>query len=378
MDASGGFVVVWESCCQDGDSRGIFGRRFAENGVARGNDFQVNTTTQGRQDLASVATNVDGSFVVVWRGYVSETGYEVFGRRYDSSGAPLGDEFQLTNDFNGESPPAVATSQDAGFVVAWETEFQSGSGYDVAARRYDSDGAPLSDGFQVNETTEYDQTYPAVAMDASGGFVVVWQTYDEGTAVVGRRFDGAGTAKGGEFVVADSGYPKYPAVSSDPDGRFVVVWEGSDGSDGGVLTRRFASAGGALGEGSPVNTFVFGTQTEPAVAMHDDGGFVVVWQSEDQDGDYIGVFGQALDGGGHPLGGEFQVNTETYDRQDVPAVAASGGGEFVVVWSSYLQDGPEGGGVFGQRFAPEPQSWMLGLVAFATLGRLAAHARRVR
>ncbi len=375
MDASGGFVVVWQSWYQDGADRGVFARRFDESGTPQGDEFQVNTTTEGRQDLPAVATNADGAFVVVWRGYTQPTGYEVFARRYDSSGEPLGDELQLTDDFNGESPPAVATRQDSGFVVVWETEYQSGSAYDVFARRYDSAGAPMADGFQVNVTTEYDQTYPAVSMDAAGGFVVVWQTYDAGPAVLGRRFASTGLASSGEFVVADAQEPRYPAVTNDPDGGFFVAWQGySDGSGSGVFARGFDSGGSPLGDASPVNAFVFRDQREPAVAARGAGDFVVAWQSLGQDGDYYGVFGRALGADGQPIGDEFQVNTETVDYQGGPAIAGNGQGEFVVVWSSYGQDGSEDG-VFAQRFAPEPASWTSAALALAVLVLLARTRR---
>ena len=41
--------------------------------------------------------------------------------------------------------------------------------------------------------------------------------------------------------------------------------------------------------------------------LHDDGTFVVVWQSPDTNG--TGVFGQRFDADGLPIGAEFQVST---------------------------------------------------------------------
>ena len=87
------------------------------------------------------------------------------------------------------------------------------------------------------------------------------------------------------------------------------------------------------------------------------GNFVVVWTSE-QDGSNTGVFGQRYDSTGAPLGPEFRVNTYKTDSQALPAAASDGAGNFVVVWTSYGQDGSNAG-VFGQRYkemAPGP-SW---------------------
>jgi hypothetical protein len=76
-----------------------------------------------------------------------------------------------------------------------------------------------------------------------------------------------------------------------------------------------------------------------------------------QDGSYRGVFGQRYDSTGLPVGSEFQANTYTAYDQYLPAVAADGAGNFVVVWESLRQDGSYRG-VFGQRYdaagAPVP------------------------
>jgi hypothetical protein len=52
-----------------------------------------------------------------------------------------------------------------------------------------------------------------------------------------------------------------------------------------------------------------------------------------------------------PLGPEFRVNTYTYSIQHDPSAAGDASGDFVVVWDSDLQDG-SAIGTFGQRFSP--------------------------
>ena len=51
-----------------------------------------------------------------------------------------------------------------------------------------------------------------------------------------------------------------------------------------------------------VNTTIYSSQTDPAVAVHSDGSFVVVWDSYYQDGSYNGVFGQRFDNAGEKAG----------------------------------------------------------------------------
>ncbi len=47
------------------------------------------------------------------------------------------------------------------------------------------------------------------------------------------------------------------------------------------------------------------------------------------------VQGQHFASDGSPVGGEFQINTYTTSHQQGPALSITGGGNFVVVWSSW-------------------------------------------
>ena len=61
----------------------------------------------------------------------------------------------------------------------------------------------MGEEFQVNFYTAYGQNEPSVAIDAAGGFVVVWDSAQDGSyyGAFGRRFDSAGSAQAVEFQV---------------------------------------------------------------------------------------------------------------------------------------------------------------------------------
>jgi hypothetical protein len=162
-----------------------------------------------------------------------------------------------------------------------------------------------------------------------------------------------GDALGPEFVVNSytTGDQRKAAVARDADGDFVVVWESfdQDESGRGIFAQRFGAAGVAQGDEFRVNTHTTNDQIRPAVAMDADGDFVVVWTSYEQDGMAGGIFGQRFDAAGAAQGTEFRANSYTTSQQSQPAVAMDADGDFVVVWSSYGPDG-SGYGVFGQRF----------------------------
>jgi hypothetical protein len=209
---------------------------------------------------------------------------------------------------------------------------------------------PVGPEFRVNTYTTSRQTLPAVASDSSGNFVVVWESLSQG--VFGQRYASTGEPLDPEFRVNTytTDTQEDPVVASDSSGNFVVVWESDsqDGSSRGVFGQRYATTGEPLGPEFRVNTYTTNQQENPAVASDSSGNFVVVWTTYTQDGSSLGVFGQRYDSSGAPLGPEFPVNTFTTGIQYFPAVASDSSGNFVVVWRSW--DGSPSG-VFGQRFA---------------------------
>jgi hypothetical protein len=303
MDAAGRFVVVWESLGQDGSSGGIFGQRYDVTGTPHGSEFRVNTYTTGEQLLPAIVMHPQGDVAVVWTSSTQDgSGYGIFGRRYDAAGGPLGGEFQVnTHTTNTQYRPTIATDPAGNLVVVWESVGQDGDTEGIVGRRFDAAGAPLGGEFRVNTYTTSSQTYPAVATDPAGNFVVVWQSYDQDgdvTGIFGQRYDAAGSPRGAEFQVNTftTSYQSYPRVVVDPGGRFIVVWEGVDASASGIVGRRFDPAGVPLGGEFPVNTYTTAVQFRPAVAMDPYGNFVVIWSDGGQDGSLSGVFGQRYGG----------------------------------------------------------------------------------
>lgn len=261
-----------------------------------------------------------------------------------SNAIPVGVDFQVSTYTGAQRDPAVASDGAGNVVVVWGSIFQDGSFEGIFGRRYDGTGALQGAEFQVNTYTYGNQILPSVSSDAVGNFVVVWTGFQSTVELFGQRFSSTGAPTGAEFQVNafTTGTQFGARVSSDGVGNFVVVWEGipGDGDANGVVGRRFDGAGVALGPDFQVNTYTTNNQGLQAVAHDGGGNFVVVWNSEGQDGDGPGVFGQRYDSAGTPQGTEFAVNTYTTHYQRSPDVAADGAGNFVVVWQSYGQNGP--------------------------------------
>ena len=208
---------------------------------------------------------------------------------------------------------------------------------------------PLFTEFQVAAETTGDQKAPCVAIDAAGNFAIGW---NEPQAVL-RNFDAAGTAGAPETdLTADHTAFQSHVRCATSGSHSVAVWAGFSATSREVFGRLYDSSGPTSSQ-FQVNTYTTGEQYNPSVAIDPSGKFVVVWQSfPNQDGDFTGVFGQRFDATGAKVGTEFQVNTYTTGLQDYPDVAMDGSGRFVVVWQSDKEDG-NALGVFGRRYAAD-------------------------
>src|SRR5262249_58274422 len=119
--------------------------------------------------------------------------------------------------------------------------------------------AALGTEFQVNTYSTSLQLNPAVAIDGTGNFVVVWESFgsvgsDNTNSIQGQRYNSAGVAQGGQFQVNTytTNVQRFPMAASDSAGNFVVVWDsqggaGTDTASYSVQGQRYDSAGVAQG-----------------------------------------------------------------------------------------------------------------------------------
>ena len=310
----------------------VLAARASSSQVPLGGELQVNAYTTAQQSGACVAAQPRGAFVPAWDS-VHQDGsvWGVFARRYDASGAPITAEEAQVNTYttNSRRFSAAAVDQAGNMVVVWVGYGADAFSNGVYARHYDATGTPGSEQ-RVSAYTTGSNTRPAVAA-AAGGFVVVWHGAGDGSglAVLGRRLDSSGVLQGDEFVVNShtTDHQWQPAVAGNSDGNFVVVWASGlqDGSTSGVFGLRFNASGATQGSEFAVNASTTGVQYQPAVALDGERNFVVVWTTYLQDGSKIRVDGQRFDAYATRQGAELQISTHTMGDQDFPAVASSHG-----------------------------------------------------
>jgi len=366
--AAGGYVV-WQDNVTDGDGTGISAQRLNDNLSGSLAPFRVNEIGAGHQENPQAAVLPNGGAVFVWQG--GALGFQkIYARFLNPDGTFATRDILVGADTNQPSlQPAVAVLAGGDIVVAWSRMEADGHLQGICMQRLSGNGSLLGGESVVNQTTPYNQSQPAIAALAGGGFVVAWvseavrgtdpnvaETLSDTYAVdiYARRFDAAGNALGGEFKVnTQPYYCNHPSVAAGSDGGFTVVWDQRDAvvrtNSLDILARTYDAAGLPLASAAVVNATTYGDQYEPRIAAQ-GSQYLVVWTSLGQDGSYEGVYGRALTSSGAASGGEFLVNTTTLNRQMQPAVAADNSGRLLVVWTSYTGVSA-GNDLYAQRYA---------------------------
>jgi len=363
VNHQGAMVVVWASRVAKGRQplNGIRLQRFGPDGTAVGDVFRIDALPGDLAAKPAVDMAPDGSrFVVVWEGGEDgkRTKRRIWAQVFDAAGRLVGQEIRvdqrrmmherwgLPRDYYRD--PRVSVAPSGEFVVVWRSEGRTSCDrFNISARRFSPDGEPIGDEFIVNTERKWSQLNPDVDHDASGGFVVAWQTGRfvgtdrERSRIVARSFDASGTARGGEVVLnPDSGEAAtLPSLVVAPNGSFACAWK--NGSDDRGLERMGAGvfdAGGAP-LGAPI---VIEPETPgrggPQLTIVGDFELMVAWNGTANDRlESPAVVAQVFNPAGAATAEPFPLSPATCWTVEAPQVAGSRG-YGAVVWKSELDD----------------------------------------
>ena len=133
------------------------------------------------------------------------------------------------------------------------------------------------------------QSGPSVALWSVGGLVAWENSSSTGTKRIAvQALDGQGRGTGSVQVISqnvDRVNDTDPMIAQVDESTAVVVWSSGRRGNSDVYLALVARNGARLGEIQQVNQQASRNQGEPAVGVSADGTIMVVWESDQQDGD---------------------------------------------------------------------------------------------
>jgi len=239
-NAAGVFVIVWESrqTIEESDQSSVCGQLFDANGLVLGDEILLTEeVNDGR--YPDVAMDGLGGFAVAWL-----CDGTITARLFDPNGVPRTEPFDVsTVAISSVTRPSIAMNSSGYFVVAWDGDPNRASEDDIHARLFDPNGTSRGEPFIVNSLGDGAQQWPRISINDANEFVIVWE-HDTGdpnlaTEIFVRRFDPNGSPAGEPFQLNTHTLDKQrdPDVAMAGDGSFVAVWESNeqDGSACGVF-----------------------------------------------------------------------------------------------------------------------------------------------
>jgi hypothetical protein len=283
-DGSGGAIITWQDY-RDG-RWDIYAQRVDANGNAKwyANGVAVETYSED-QENPRIIPDGSGGAIITWQDRWNGTNYDIYAKKVSSTGVVQwgGGGAAVCTASGDQYGPQLASDGSGGAIITWEDR-RSGSNYDIYAQRVDSGGAVKWTANGVAITTDsYNQEYPRIISDGSGGAIITWQDYYGGNwDIYAQKVDSAGAVKwtpGGKSVCFTSGDQSYPQLVSDGSGGAIVTWQDYRGSNVDIYAQRVDSGGNVkwTANGVPIST-ASGNQSYPELVSDGSGGAIITWE----------------------------------------------------------------------------------------------------
>ncbi|HET7796338.1 MAG TPA: hypothetical protein VFK72_00520 [Nevskia sp.] len=388
---NGAAVVTWTGPLIDGSTNlgdTLLAQRIAADGSLQGGVIAVrDRDARGGAGNPRVAIDASGGFVVVWEHtlpfvlpsvpFVLELptlriSPEIRARRFTPDGVPAGNEFIVA--LRGNSPH-VAVDDVGNLVVVWAVDgtlVNATDGYPyptntprvaladrIESRRYFANGTAQGPAREIdrsprrplllNDRAPPLLVNPSVAMDSTGRHVVAWTSRVDGQGIFAQAFDAVGDARGPRYLVSEGPNgvsAQLVSLAMNRDGAHAATW--ANGAN--VVLRHYDTSGAALTAAftpppRPDGSIAFGG--EPRIGI-DDAGNVALCSSDGGNFAQRRVSLQLFRANGTPLTAALPASLgptpPPSPLQYACSVAMRGDGESLLVYATR-------GTLYAQRFA---------------------------
>jgi len=340
-DGSGNYIVTWVDL-RNGNDYDIFAQIYLSNGTSLGSNFKVNDDdVSASQYNPAIALDPNLNFVITWedrRNGDWNSGWDIYAQRFSNDGTALGSNFKVNDDIGNEEQgePAVSIDNSGNFVIVW-TDERNGD-WDIYAQRFTNDGIFLGSNFKVNDDFgNFLKNNPSIASSQSGNFIVSWadKRDDYLSDIYAQRYSADGAALGNNFKVnTDIGaaIQHRSDIGIDEYGNFIIAWEDRRNGLFDIFFQRYSSEGSTIGDNIIVGDNPTGTnQRNVSISSDIDGNFNISWQ--DDRNDYGDVYARRYSNEGNSIGNCFKVNTDNgNDLQFCSEIFTDDNGDFRIVW----------------------------------------------
>jgi hypothetical protein len=282
-DGSGGAIIayynvpeqpfLWEAV--------VYNRVDGSGSVVWGLPNIVTNMEEDHRDPCIVSDGAGGA-IIAWQQDIEYSDPDIYAQRVDNTGNQLWEYYANYIGDNGYADsPRIVSDGSGGAIIIWKNQ-PSGSG-DMHAQRVDATGAPLW-GIGGIDFSDLDgsPSQNSVVSDGSGGVVITWNTDYPGN-IYAQHLNNLGSllwGASGQLICSAPENQGSPTIISDSSGGWIITWyDYRNGTDYNIYAQRINGSGTDLWptNGSPVCTAT-DEQTSPhIVADGSVGGAIIAW-----------------------------------------------------------------------------------------------------
>lgn len=176
---NGNFICLWWS--SDGDDWGIYGQRYSSNETKIGEEFRVNSYTSGYQNSPKVLVFPGGKFLITWVSRQQDGSADgIYAQLYDSNLQPVGDEFRVNTYTNGnQNNQHLVLLKNGNFVICWQSDDQVASGTSIYAQLFTPECEKIGYEFRVPKILSYEQKNPQITVLDNSDYIICWLGREE-------------------------------------------------------------------------------------------------------------------------------------------------------------------------------------------------------
>jgi hypothetical protein len=313
------YLVVWQDRRDGVEHYDIYGSRVTSSGlVINPNGFFIGAAVDwgiSDQDIAANGTN----FLVVWRVL------SVLAARVTATGTVL-DTTPITINTSGNYPGVASDGTN------WMVVYGDSAPTDIHGKRVSSSGTVLDSSAIVISGASGYQSFPKIAGNANGYFVV----WEEEKDLYGARVTGSGSvldSPGVPICVSSQSEAELAEIACAGSG-FLVVWtddRNSSSTEADVYGARITSAGVVL-DLIPISTANGESNVQRDAAVGSNGtDFLVAWRDNRNSSTAEDIYATRVRNDGVVLDLSGIAICTASGHQFVPAIA-SDGTNYLVAW----------------------------------------------
>jgi len=249
---------------------------------------------------------------------------------------------------------AVAADGAGGAFIAWEDYRTGGADADIYLQRVTANGT-LATGWPAGGvavcTATGGQSYPAIAADTSGAFVVWQDRRGASSNIYAQRVNGAGViqwAANGLAVCAQASDQQYPAILADGSRGAVICWEDQRSGGSDLYAQRVNASGVSQWAAAGVAVCTAALEQDHPRLLPIVGGSLVVW--DDSRNLNTDIYAQSLSNAGVTQWATDGVPVcADLSEQYASTPVSDGAGGMFVAWNDFRN---ASGDIYLQRVTP--------------------------